>query len=691
MAPAGEARVTEASVDWVRVGAAVASLTALLVMALAGLFNWVAVRELAVMFTGYVGFGSAALQFANGYRGIRYCIVSIGIGLASVSLIGFLLLELQIWDWSRLVFILICLIAAGFHVASLKLNLSGRIADSRSQVGRALQRIRMSELIVRAGPSFVGIVLCLVGAGMSQDLIPGHGGLLASISPLWIAGVVVMIAGVVICWFDQRSSLALPILALLVTVVATPAVVYQYPRYGWSQKHVGVTLHFLQSGILDRKIDIYQSWPAFFGGVAWLCKAVSVSNVEAVARWWPAATDIVNMLTLFIIGNVLGLSKRRSWLVVALFTLGNTVGQDYFSPQSASFLLMLIVMALSLHPDGTQAPFAKSDLAVICLLVLDIAVTHQLTPFVTVLLLAVFVVFGLLKRRSIPIIAFVPAAAWAAVNVSTIRQHFNVWYVGNVAANIHSTNAAGHYHYAWFIRVGDIGQGAAPLLVGITGLIALFTWRRRITFGLAVAAGSCSLLTVAVHYGNEDIYRGALFALPWVALLAGHIRLSSRRLVNIALPVLVTALVFSYIIGDMGFDDTYVTRPADLAAALYFENSAPAGSRLIVIGSYSVDEPLVSARYPLYTVGIYLSGGLPSGSTPAEAANSVTDNLIAAKNGSGRHLHVYVLGTLQAATQLADDGVMSLEEYQQLGAEFVRTGHWKVVYRSDNAFLLEST
>ena len=273
-----------------------------------------------------------------------------------------------------------------------------------------------------------------------------------------------LIGGVARAWNRRQSTLAIAVVCLLVVLVATPALVYQLPRYDWSQKHVGVTLHFVQSGVLNSRIDIYQSWPAFFGGVAWLFKAVNVTNVEAFARWWPAVTDTINLISVYLIGSVLGLSKKRCWLAATLFTLGNTIGQDYFSPQAAAFVLFLIVFALCLHPDGRAAAFRRADWALFVLFVTVIAVTHQLTPFATAGLLLVFVLFGLTRSRLLPLIAFLPAAVWAVWHLSEIRQYFNISDVGNLAANIQTTNTQSHYHYIWYIKLGDGGQGLAPVL-----------------------------------------------------------------------------------------------------------------------------------------------------------------------------------------------------------------------------------
>jgi hypothetical protein len=676
--------------DWFRIVAAVTTLLGFLLLAASAVFGWSSARELSVLFCGYIGLGTAPLQLAKEYRGLRYALLSIGIGLATVSFIGFLLLEFNIWSISIWLFVPLCAAAAAIHAVSLKRNAVDHFTDVEAQLRQAAARLFTPSTVREFGPTVIGLALCLGGALSSSDLVPGHGGLLFSISPFWIAGVIVLIGAVALAWRGRESTLTVSVVSLLVILVATPAIVYQLPRYDWSQKHVGVTLYFLQHGVLNSKIDIYQSWPAFFGGVAWLCKAAHVANVEAIARWWPAVTDTINLASVYFIGSILGLTKRRCLLAALLFTLGNTIGQDYFSPQSAAFVLFLLVFALCLHPDGRAAAFRKVDWALFVLFVTVIAVTHQLTPFATVGILLVFTVCGLTRRRSLPIIAFVPTAAWALTHLSQIRQYFNVSDIGNVAVNVQTTNTQSHYHYIWYIRLGDAGQGLAPVLVGAIALIALITWRQRVTYGLAAAAAACTSMVAAIHYGNEDIYRATLFALPWLALLAGHIRVQGRWVAKVALPTLLALISAAYVIGDMGFDDIYVTRPGDVAAALYFEQAAPDGSSVTTIGSYSADGPRVSPRYPLYTYKSFLDDGLPQGVTTKAAASTLNGLTSSAINSSDSlSASQYVLGTQQAAAQLSDDGVMTLSQYRQFESDLVRSGYWRIVYKTPTAELLK--
>ena len=78
--------------------------------------------------------------------------------------------------------------------------------------------------------------------------------------------------------------------------------------------------------------------------------------------------------------------------------------------------------------------------------------------------------------------------------------------------------------------------------------------------------------------------------------------------------------------------------------------------------------------------------------TPRDAAASLTysvhDELSRGDSDNPRATE-YVLGTQQSEVQLADDGVMTPEQYSQFESELVASGHWRVVYATPTAKLLK--
>ena len=59
-------------------------------------------------------------------------------------------------------------------------------------------------------------------------------------------------------------------LALIVVIHATTAILYDEPRYAWTYPHLGVINLIAATGQANRDIDIYNNWPSFFAFNAWL-------------------------------------------------------------------------------------------------------------------------------------------------------------------------------------------------------------------------------------------------------------------------------------------------------------------------------------------------------------------------------------------------------------------------------------
>jgi len=58
-------------------------------------------------------------------------------------------------------------------------------------------------------------------------------------------------------------------------------------------------------------------------------------------RIWPLAMDLLCLVPMGMIASRMRASWRAKWFAVFIFSVGNWVGQDYFSPQSLNYLLYL--------------------------------------------------------------------------------------------------------------------------------------------------------------------------------------------------------------------------------------------------------------------------------------------------------------------------------------------------------------
>ena len=152
----------------------------------------------------------------------------------------------------------------------------------------------------------------------------------------------VMLGGIVVC-LDG------------VTAIAEPE-----PRFPTAYWIAGFVDYVSRTGHTAPGLSAYFSWPGFFELVALAEHAAGSQNLMPVLRIWPLAVDLLCLVPLGMIFMRLRANWRARWLAAFIFSVGNWVGQDYFSPQSFDYLLYLLFIALLLTWFGRTNPLQPS-------------------------------------------------------------------------------------------------------------------------------------------------------------------------------------------------------------------------------------------------------------------------------------------------------------------------------------------
>src|ERR1700757_3770175 len=133
----------------------------------------------------------------------------------------------------------------------------------------------------------LSLILWAIGISQTNGADLGQYGLLSALSPIFYAGLALLVvsAGIEL----SRSSLsqvrlALHAISLVVILYGTAALVYQEGRYSWLYKTIGVIEYVDVNGSLNRSIDIYQNWPGFFALASWFDKVSGVDPLSD-AKW----------------------------------------------------------------------------------------------------------------------------------------------------------------------------------------------------------------------------------------------------------------------------------------------------------------------------------------------------------------------------------------------------------------------
>ncbi|WP_432032069.1 glycosyltransferase [Streptomyces antibioticus] len=396
--------------------------------------------------------------------------------------------------------------------------------------------------------------LALWGYAVTHTDVSGLGdfGLVGALHPAFWAGLALLTAGF---WLTLRGPYRHPawapayVVGLLVMERATQAVVYPTPLYAWAWKHDAVVDHLLTAGRLQSAdvvgdMAVYDQWPGFFAAQAALVKLLGVDSAAQFMAWWPLVSSLMLLLPLLLMYRTFTEDRRLVWSAVWIFSVANWVGQDYFSPQSVAFALHLGILAVVLrrYAGGTSAATRTSGkdggprqavwTVLLTLLVVAVVISHQLTPGMLVVSLAVLF-FARHYRDKVPLITTaVIFLAWcltAALPFLSAALPDMLRSIGDIGGNVATGYGAtptgtGAVTTSWVARL----LSASVLLLAAVGALRQPVLRHRALPLLLLALAPLPMFA-ASSYGSEMIFRVLMFMLPGAAFFAAAALLPRAR------------------------------------------------------------------------------------------------------------------------------------------------------------------
>jgi hypothetical protein len=340
-----------------------------------------------------------------------------------------------------------------------------------------------------------------------------------------------------------------------ITVVAEPE-----PRFPTAYWIAGFADYISQTGHTAPELSAYFSWPGFFDLAALAEHAAGSSNLIPVMRFWPLAMDLLCLIPMGMIINRMRASWRAKWFAAFIFSVGNWVGQDYFSPQSFNYLLYLFFIALLLIyfgragadraagtpgrarrwraltrpiPGDVPSVPARRGRQVTMLGLLIVIFTfatssHQLTPFFMVAVCTGLVVVRRCRLRGLPVLFGVIFTAWVSfAAVPYWSGHLTQMFggLGDLGANLSTSvsgRMAGSTPLHTLVLDARTALAGAVLLLAVAGLAR----RRHQAFDDRVAVVLMCVPFTGFgmqSYGGEIALRVYMFALPGACLLAAYL------------------------------------------------------------------------------------------------------------------------------------------------------------------------
>ncbi|MFD0481194.1 hypothetical protein ACFQ46_01200 [Kineococcus sp. GCM10028916] len=467
--------------------------------------------------------------------------VAVAASLALVILVGQGMLSTGLWHPVPVAGILGVLVSAALAAVAV----TGARDTAAGRDGDAAQPRTETPLTGRVAP----VVLALAAAALwpwgvlgSSPAEAGPAGLAGVVGAgTWISYLLLALAvGLEVRGAARGWLLALLSVAAVVGIFGLRSLFADVAGDTTGWLHWGFASQIARDGHVLANFDARYSWPGFFAAAAFLKEAGAIGAPEELLRWTPlvlgaAATAAVRVWARSLLGPGV-----RSWIAVLVFVCANWVGQEYFSPQGATYVVVLATIGLLLHLESrvhgpvllrarhvagrrTPAVRTRTTVAIVVAASLAIAPAHQLSPWFLVLFLLPLAVAGRLPRW-IPAVPVVIVVLWWVTggrafwenNLPAMIDGF-----GQLGSSV-SRNVGDRFNGAPVRRVIiglRIASAGLLLVLAAVGIERLRRtgghWRTSVVWALLPFAA-----VLAQSYGGEIIMRSLYFALPALAVSA---------------------------------------------------------------------------------------------------------------------------------------------------------------------------
>lgn len=566
----------------------------------------------------------------------------------------------------------------------------------------------------------IAVVLWIVSLGRVDLGRMGDYGLINALPLTYWLALAVLTAGFTLVLLRPRihgAWICGHVVALVGMLYATPTLLYGTLRYSWAWKHVAVVDYLLQHNGTDTTngdLGVYHQWPGFFTFNALLVRAAGLPSAMSYAAWGPLVNNLLLIGPLVLLYRSMTSDRRLVWTGVWVFFSCSWVGQDYFSPQAFAFFLYLTVIALLLNrlyrpglaatadaaakPATAGAPAATPPdriraagtwFAVLFLLVVAIASSHQLTPVILVSALGILAISRRRWRALLPLL--LASAAFTVLWCATVARPFiaaNLHSIlksfGKLDSNVGSTVAVQANANAQQQLISRV-ELLIAVGIGVLALIAVVKWRDlRRSPALLLALAPVPLM-IANDYGGEIIFRAYLFALPGTAFLGASVlqRFTWRPRLRAAVSLVVfPVLLIGFALAYYGKERENYFSPDEVAASRFMYATAPHGS--MIIGATS-EYPGAFTEYEYYRRESWL-GGL----TVQERADIERDPAaaLAALMRDTKGRPAYFILTKSQEAEVEQSGLLPGATLARVEAMPGTAPEFRVIYRNADAAVL---
>jgi hypothetical protein len=539
----------------------------------------------------------------------------------------------------------------------------------------------------------LGTLLWCVAALTLGHIVPGILGFLPKISPIWYVGLLLILVGIVLGLPKSELYAGIGAISLVAALTLTPALAYGTPRVTAATKHIDLVQLILQVHHLHRLAGIYQAYSGFFSGVAWISNLAGIHDTVGIAAYWPFLIGLFTIAELRFFFGRLSSSRYKIWAAIIIAIIVNAIGTDYFSPQSVGFTLSLGVFGLAV---GRAWPGLHERARILILIFAgcSMAITHELSPYIAGGVLVVLVLFRTIRPWYLPATILLPTIIWALLNMPVLAGFISLTDLGSLSNFTPPKQAStpGLQRLPVVAESSDALAIALLILVIIAGIGFLKTIRDKSAWAYMFSVAVGLILTAVNPYGNEGIFRAALFGIPWLAVMAMRILPETPpRLFSVAYGFLIAGLTGTHLIASFGLDNGNVIPPAALQAMNIYQASTLPDSYILDLSYGDVPFSFTFPAEPSHEVqwaNILTLEQKKSNHPNVSAADSLARNYhkYSEENG-GSTTELYAIWSPASVAYSVDYGLEAPNQAHAWLAAIKSSPDWQIIYSSNGTYL----
>lgn len=260
-------------------------------------------------------------------------------------------------------------------------------------------------------------------------------GLIHSMSLLYyLAMGFSLTSGFIVMSIRQRKTLLqfANILLVLTALWLVPIVLEGTPRFASTYKSIGFVEYIVREGKLNPQNWelFYHNWPGFSLFAAGLWMAADFTEIDGLALVYPFCLQLLVIIALYWLLRqpARQTGVKNGWYLGGLvYLLANFINQDYFSPQSYSYFILIVFIILLVNQEEW---FKDRSSAVACKFVLillfsAVTISHFLSTLVGFGVLLVFLLREHRRYCLFTLLALMIFAAWTVYGGSEyFEAHF---------------------------------------------------------------------------------------------------------------------------------------------------------------------------------------------------------------------------------------------------------------------------